>query len=196
MAKGAKALLQVCTARELALVNAYLSMPEPNAQEAARIAGYSTKSKDAGWQVLRRPHVQAEIKRQRDARSESAGVSTEHVLQHLKEIAFLDIGELVDDNNKLLPIKQLPERVRRVMSHLDLVVHDGVIIGVKPMPASKIKGVQMLLQHLGMLEKDDGKKGATVALHLDFNFSAPVGAPTATINGDHSMVIDIPSGGK
>ena len=78
-------------------------------------------------------------------------VQHERVLQELCHIAYLDPAELFDGEGNLLPIDQMPERVRRTIGGIDVTYKDAT----KYTPASKTIRIKIIdkleaLKLLGM----------------------------------------------
>lgn len=93
-----------------------------NAKEAAIRAGYSARSAySTGPALLRQPAVVAELKRLRELVQEDALVTAREVLGELRHAAFMDPGELFDEQGRLLPIKDMPPHARRALASLEVV---------------------------------------------------------------------------
>lgn len=91
------------------------------ATRAAKEAGYSEKSAGLlGYQLLRIPLVQSRIKELTDAALKDIGVSRERVLTELSRIAFLDPARVYDEIGQLIPIREMPEDVRRAISKVKI----------------------------------------------------------------------------
>lgn len=114
--------------------------------------------------------VRAFIDQELDARTERARLKADDVDSLLADIVTLDIGELVDENNCLRPIRDLPPRVRRAISALDLVVFEGRVVGVKPIPTSKIKALELVMKRLRMLDEKRDQVSATSNTLININY--------------------------
>ncbi|NGP60071.1 cell division protein FtsK [Paenibacillus thiaminolyticus] len=76
-----------------------------NATRAAIAAGYSKKTAHViGWENLRKPNIQAEIKRQKDAMVEELGVGVQRIIAEYMKIAFADISEYVEFGQQDVPM--------------------------------------------------------------------------------------------
>src|SRR3954465_62707 len=130
------------------------------ATRAAKEAGYSEKSAHLqGYQLLRNPIVQTRIKELTDAALKDIGVSRERVLTELSRIAFLDPGRAYDEIGQLIPIKEMPEDVRRAVSKVKIFEefkgrgYDRELIGfTKEVEfAPKKSALDTLAKHLGLV---------------------------------------------
>ena len=85
------------TGKQKAFVNAYLGEAKFNATEAARLAGYSgddTTLAAVGYENLRKPQIEAEVR----ARFNEATMSANEVLARLTEIATGRITDFLDED--------------------------------------------------------------------------------------------------
>ncbi|NGP59995.1 terminase small subunit [Paenibacillus thiaminolyticus] len=75
-----------------------------NATRAAIAAGYSKKTAHViGWENLRKPNIQAEIKRQKDAMVEELGVGVQRIIAEYMKIALrTSLNTLSSDNKTFL----------------------------------------------------------------------------------------------
>ncbi|WP_103110736.1 terminase small subunit [Brevibacillus reuszeri] len=76
-----------------------------NATRAAMAVGYSKKTAHViGWENLRKPNIQAEIKRQKDALVDDLGVGVQRIIVEYMKIAFADITEYVEFGQQEVPM--------------------------------------------------------------------------------------------
>lgn len=76
-----------------------------NATRAAIAAGYSKKTAHViGWENLRKPNIQAEIKRHKEAMVEELGVGVQRIIAEYMKIAFADISEYVEFGRQDVPM--------------------------------------------------------------------------------------------
>lgn len=76
-----------------------------NATRAAMAVGYSKKTAHViGWENLRKPNIQAEIKRQKDAVIDDLGIGVQRVIAEYMKIAFADISEYVEFGQQDVPM--------------------------------------------------------------------------------------------
>ena len=82
-------------------------------------------------------------------------------------MAFFDVGQLHDADGNLLPLQQLPEDARRavVQFEAESVGQDGEAVTQlrRVKLADKLKALELLARHLGML-KDKVEHSGTVTL--------------------------------
>jgi phage terminase small subunit len=68
-----------------------------NAIRADMAVGYSKKTAYAiGYENLRKPQIQAEIKRQKEAMVDDLGLGVQRIIAEYMKIAFADISEYVE----------------------------------------------------------------------------------------------------
>lgn len=76
-----------------------------NATRAAMAVGYSKKTAYAiGWENLRKPRIQAEIKRQKEAMADDLGLAVQRIIAEYMKIAFADITDLLEFGQKDEPL--------------------------------------------------------------------------------------------
>jgi len=135
--------------------DAYLADPDRNAKAAYIKAGYAARDNAAevsACQLLRRPQVAAYIAlrtaEERKKAEKNFDITQERVLSELAGIAYCDPADLYDEDGKLLPIRDMPERVRRAIASIE---HgkDGVKIKLW----SKTQGADMLAKHLNLYDQ-------------------------------------------
>jgi phage terminase small subunit len=130
------------------------------ATRAAKEAGYSEKTAGIqGYQMLQNPLIQSRIKELTDAALKDIGISRERVLTELARIAFLDPAYAYDEIGQLIPIKEMPENVRRAISKVKIFEQfsgrgeERELIGfIKEVEfAPKKSALDTLAKHLGLL---------------------------------------------
>lgn len=91
------------TEKQVLFVAEYLT--DFNATRAAMAVGYSKKTAgQIGWQLLQKPLVQEEIKRQTEIVANSLGITSQRILLEYLKIAFSDITEYVSFGQKEVPV--------------------------------------------------------------------------------------------
>lgn len=94
-----------------------------NQTEAYLAAGYKCKRNTAkvnAARLLTKANVGAALELGRKQTLEKAGIDAAEAFRRLAAIAAFDIGDLIDEAGKVLPLKQLPADVRRSIKRVDL----------------------------------------------------------------------------
>lgn len=92
-----------------------------NATQAAIRAGYSAKTAGAiGAENLKKPAIAALIQAAQAKREQKLELTADTILRELLRLATVDIGGAFNDAGELLPIKQIPEDVRRALAGVDV----------------------------------------------------------------------------
>jgi phage terminase small subunit len=133
--------------KQLAFVQAYLI--EQNATKAAITAGYSAKTAHSqGPRLLDHVGIKKAIQKEFDKRAARVQVTADDVLQELKRLAFVDFSKAYDSKGRLLPIKKMPEDIRRAIAGIDVITNS---LGTKTKKIKfydKAKSLEMLGRHL------------------------------------------------
>ena len=99
------------TPKQIAFVAEYLL--HRNASEAARRAGYSTKTAYAiGEENLRKPEIRAAIDAALAKQADTLEITAERILKERARLAFLDPGKLFDADGQPIPIQNLDPDTR------------------------------------------------------------------------------------
>lgn len=107
------------TAKQKRFADEYLL--DLNATRAAIRAGYSKNSaKQIGSRLLTNDDVKHYIEERTRAISEKSIVDAAWLLDHLCAIATANVGDILDDNNRFLPVKQWPLIWRQMINGLDI----------------------------------------------------------------------------
>jgi phage terminase small subunit len=167
------------TPTDRALMFAAEYVKDLNGTQAAKRAGYTGVHVEREAQrLLADPVVRGIIDarlQERFERSEAllrakaaeADITAERVLEELARVAFADIGQCFDAEGKLLPIKQIPEFMRRAIGGFDVVkrknhARDGDTDEVEKVRLiDKSRALELLSRYFGMLveRKEVGKPG-------------------------------------
>lgn len=161
-------------------------MVDENAKQAAIRAGYSPVGAETrGPYLARQAHIKAAIDVARKELAERMVLRQDQVLAELKCIIYADPRKAFDADGNPLPIHQLPEELARALAATEVRVEsvpgetldDGhetkarAVAAVKKLVfASKVKGLELAMKHLGMLDKkkDEGDgEGVTVNINLE-----------------------------
>ena len=150
------------TAKQEKFCNEYLI--DLNATQAAIRAGYSEKTAmEQGYQLLHKTSVSGFIQERQKELQEETRITQKKVLEEYAKIAFSDIRQLFDGNNRLLEIKDIPDGIASCLSSVEVdeifgqSMEGKVQIGEtkKVKVWNKINALDSLARHFGMFEKDN-----------------------------------------
>lgn len=92
-----------------------------NATQAAIRAGYSPKTAEQqGPRLLGNVEVGRAVEEALKRRAERLEVSADNVLRELLRVATCDVGQAFDAEGRMLPLKDMPEDVRRAISSVEV----------------------------------------------------------------------------
>lgn len=152
------------TAKEAVFVEEYLT--DLNAGGAAERAGYSSRQKyTIGYELLRKPEIQAAIQSAMKERSHRTGITNDRVLRELAILGFSDLAEFVDwgpDGVILKDSKTIDPELRRAIVSVTQTQH-GVAIKL----ADKNAALEKLARHLGLYDEQTEKTTKIVVEHVD-----------------------------
>ena len=162
-----------------------------NATQAAIRAGYSEESAySIGSENLKKPEVRAFIDEALAKREARLELRADRVLLELMRVAMVDPGSMLDADGKLLPLKEMPEDVRRAIASVEIeekcldaggVLDDGaarprLVVGrtAKLRLWSKVDALIALAKHLKLFtERVEHSGPGGAPLGLDVVFVAP-----------------------
>jgi len=167
------------TEKQVLFVAEYLT--DFNATRAAMAVGYSKKTAgQLGWQLLQKPSIQAEIKRQTELVTYSLGITTQRVLLEYLKIAFSDIANFVNFGQKeiLVGVDKKGNPVTRKVNAVDFIDNDQVdstIIqevrqgrgGVSIKLHDKMKALEKLEKYLDLLPDQHRRRVEEERLKLE-----------------------------
>lgn len=123
-----------------------------NATQAAIRAGYSEKSaQEIGAENLSKPMVAKAIQEALQERKERVQIDADYVLKRLVEIDQMDVLDIMDDQMKILPLRDWPKIWRQYISNienLELTDADGVFKKIKW--PDKVKNLELLGKHVAV----------------------------------------------
>ncbi|MCM3144359.1 terminase small subunit [Brevibacillus sp. MER 51] len=159
-----------------------------NATRAAMAVGYSKKTAYAiGWENLRKPQIQAEIKRQKESVVEELGVGIQRIIAEYMKIAFADISEYVEFGQQDVPMFTEdgmaindPETGEQMTYKRNFVTFrnseevDGTLIsevkqgkdGVSVKLHDKMKALEKLEKYLGFMTEEQRLKVEKIKLEV------------------------------
>ena len=148
-------------------------MKDRNADRAARGAGYSENyAGKKSSALLRVPEIAHEIDRRTLARANRLDLQMDDIILELKRIAFFDVRKLFDPatGKFIADPHELDEDDARGLINFDVVVLDREgNYAVKLNPGNKMKALEMLAKHLGMLgSRVEHSGNVTVNFTADF----------------------------
>lgn len=141
-----------------------------NASAAAKRAGYA-QPHSQGSRLLENVEVQAAVTAAAAERAARTRIEADRVLLELARIGTCDLGEAFDKDGKLLPIREMPEGIRRSLSGFEVealfegVGQDRLQVGIttKVKLLDKVKALELLGKHLKLFT-DKLELGGKVSL--------------------------------
>lgn len=109
--------------------------------------------------IVKRPTVEQEIIDRRNALANESMITVKRVLDEETCLAFYDPKDFTGPNGEMLPIHQIPERLRRAIVRIiprlvgEKMVYEYVL-------ADKGRSLERISKHLGMYEQDNLQKAA------------------------------------
>lgn len=92
-----------------------------HAENAAKRAGYSEKSAYAiGSDLMQKPHIKEFVNALMEKRTDKLEIKGETILKRLDTIGGVDIRLAYDDNNCLLPIKEMPDEISFAIASIEV----------------------------------------------------------------------------
>jgi phage terminase small subunit len=135
-----------------------------NAAEAAVYAGISPASaKQAGCAMLKEPSVREALAARAQAVSAAAEMSSERWARELSAVAFADPADLFGDDGNVLPLEQMPPRVRACLSSIK-VRNEGGVVTTEIRFWNKVEALGIMARHLGLFEKDNRQLARNLSL--------------------------------
>ncbi len=140
--------------KDFHLANAYLR------------AGYNPGSKEStnssAWSLMREPLV-AKYKEERlQQLADEAGAKVHEVLRELVSIALVDPADMLGMDGKLLSLQEMPERVRRAISSVEMTP-----LGPKYKMHDKLKALEMLGKYRRMWDKKGGDEDGRLQVSIE-----------------------------
>jgi phage terminase small subunit len=153
------------TEKRRSFIEAYMSGQCANATVAAIAAGYPAKSATKiASKLLTCPAVKKELERRRGLLEERTLVTQEKVLREYARIAFANPGKFlpaVDGGITLEDLKALSEDDLAAISELtSYTLNDKTTWKIRL--HGKLQALEALSKYLGLFEKDNRQKGASV----------------------------------
>lgn len=148
-----------------------------NATQAAIRAGYSAKTAySAGERLLRNVDVARAVADAQKRRLERVELKADDVLRELLTFAKVDPSQAFDARGRLLPLRDMPEDVRRAISAVEM--SRGRLSRVKFW--DKTRGLELLGKYLQMFsEKVEHNHTGAVSIRVIDPYAEPAKAPEA-----------------
>ncbi|MGG1597627.1 terminase small subunit [Paenibacillus naphthalenovorans] len=145
-----------------------------NATRAAIAVGYSKKTAYAiGWENLRKPRIQAEIKRFKELKVNELGIDIQRIILEYLKIAFADVTDYLEFGQKEVPVMTMfgpakdenGEPLMKVVNYVDFKESaevDGTLIsevkqgkeGVSIKLHNKMKALEALEKYLDFMTEE------------------------------------------
>lgn len=142
------------------------------AKESAIYAGYSELSaKSQASQLLDDPEIEEYLSNLHAEYQLKTGINRQRILDEYAKIAFFDIREIYDVDGGLINIRQFDDNSAGAVSGLKVTEEWGedeegrkIITGtIKEVKLNdKLRALQDLGKHLGIFEKDNSQKAASM----------------------------------
>ena len=136
-----------------------------NATQAAIRAGYSERSaRRQGHILLTEPAIADAVAKHSGKLTQRNGSAADQVVTWFLERASLDPADMFDEHGELLPVKAMPEHVRRNVESYEMTKYG---------PKVKLQSRQAALDSLAkyhqlFLERHHVEHSGAISLHFDF----------------------------
>ena len=123
-----------------------------NATQAAIRAGYSEKTaNEIGAENLAKPSIAKAIQDALKERSERVQIDADYVLKRLVEIDQMDVLDIMDDQMKILPLREWPKIWRQYINNVESIeLSDGEGWLKKIKWPDKVKNLELLGKHVSV----------------------------------------------
>ncbi|MGQ3300176.1 terminase small subunit [Reyranella sp.] len=160
--------------RRQAFVQAYLSNGH-NATQAAISAGYSPKTaQEQGSRLLSNVMVRAMLATKAEEVAAVVELETARTLRHVACVSYSDIGQMLDEQGKLIPIPKMAPEVRAAIKSIEFDKDTGGVTKIGLW--DKNAGLEKAMKHHGLYERDNDQRREDLSLQIVL-----VGASTGAI---------------
>lgn len=159
------------TPKMSAFVNAYVLCN--NATQAAREAGYTADPRVTGGKLLHTPAVITAIDKARDLVAKEACITKADVIRELGRIAMFDIAKLYNEDGSIKQIYEVDEDTRRALLEHNITMDEFGQRSLKTLNAGKVRALELLAKHFGMLEQKYTPPAATLNIDINFGEAQP-----------------------
>lgn len=167
MAKPSRKRGAWLTEKQASFVREYLV--DLNVTQAAQRAGYSKKTAySIGHELFNKPEIATAIAEAMKQRSDRVEMRADDVLRELKHMATLDPVALLDEAGTRLPLKDMPESVRRCISSIEETEY-----GTRYRFWDKLKALELIGKHLELFTEKVKHSGELVTVEIIRKVRAP-----------------------
>lgn len=140
------------TAQQQMFIEAFFADKKMNAANAARIAGFSSKSAPA--KLLANPTIKAIIQKRMQEIFWEHAADRERILRELMTMAFMNPQDLLNPDGSPKKMQELPQEVARSISNFKISYGDDgtTVTGLNASFQPKLQAIELLMRHLGMFE--------------------------------------------
>lgn len=132
------------TPKQMALVDIMMTRENISITEAGVMAGFSKKNAaQTASRALALPHVRAYYDAQLAKRTRRTGIDADYVLQRLAAIETMDVAEIFDEHENLLPIQKWPLLWRQMVKEVDLKTGRVKL-------QDKLRTLELMGKHIGV----------------------------------------------
>lgn len=152
-----------------------------NATRAAIALGYSKKTAySIGWELLRKPEVQAEVKRLKELMADELGLDVRRIIAEYMKIAFADVTDVLEFGQREVPVMTMfgpmyegegdeKKPVTKIVNYVDFrpsTEIDTTVIaevkqgkdGVSIKLHDKMRALEKLEKYIGFMTEEDRLK--------------------------------------
>jgi phage terminase small subunit len=112
-------------------------------------AAYTTARTESS-RLLANPNIRAEVDAARREHACRCRVSRDRIIRELAAVAFADIGDVIGDDWRPLPLTEIPPAARRTVARLSIRRAPDGSESVSVVLCSKLAALDKLCRHLGL----------------------------------------------
>lgn len=135
-----------------------------NATEAAVHAGYSPDgARLQGHRMLHHPDIIPQLAARAQVVAEAAEMTTVNWAREVRAIAFADPAEMFGVDGALLPVPQMPPRIRAALASVTVDAAGKTTVRLN----SKNEALVTMARHLGLFERDNEQLRSDVRVRIE-----------------------------
>lgn len=140
------------TVQQQMFIEAFFADRKMNAANAAKVAGYDSKSAPA--KLLANPTIKAIIQKRMQEIFWEHAADRQRILRELMAISFANPQDLLNTDGTPKKLHELPQEVARSISNFKVSYGDDgkTVTGFTASFHPKLQAVELLMRHLGMFE--------------------------------------------